>query len=58
MRLKTWLVAALGLGSLALVVVAARRWSQRRPGETPALATGGSNAAIEAQLDEELRELD
>jgi cytochrome c-type biogenesis protein CcmF len=49
---------ALGLGSLGLVVVAARRWSQRRPAETPALATGGRNAAIEAQLDEELRELD
>ena len=49
---------AVGLGGLALAALVALRWSRRGPGQEPALATGGSTDALEARLDEELRELD
>ena len=49
---------AVGLGSFAAIGLVAFRWSRRRTPDEPAGAPAEGRSALEARLDEELRDLD
>jgi len=49
---------AVGFGSFAAIGVVALRWSRRKTTDAPAVAPSDAHSALEARLDEELRDLD
>ena len=54
-----WMVPyAAGVGGFALLGVVALRWSRRRPSEPSSGRPAAADPALEARLDEELRDLD
>ncbi len=57
-RLAWAIPYAMGLGSFAAIGLVALRWSRRRTPDEPAAAQGEGRSALEARLDEELRDLD
>jgi len=57
-RLAWAIPYGVGLGGLATIGLVALRWSRRRTPAEPAGAPGEGRTALEARLDEELRDLD